>query len=51
MSEQTLELLGEKLLTQSLLNECPVLVNALLLLCNLRVGLALSLVLGEELLE
>ena len=51
MSKETLELLCEELLAQCLLDECPVLVDALILLCHLWVGLALSLILCKELLE
>ena len=51
MSEESLELLCEELLTQSLLDECPVLVDALILLCHLWISLALSLILCKELLE
>ena len=51
MSEQTLILLREELLAQSLLYECPVLVNCIVLLSHLRVGCLLCLVLGEELLK
>ena len=51
MSEQALVLLCKKLLTESLLDECPILVDSVVLLCKLRIGLTLSLILGEELLK
>lgn len=51
MSEQALILLCEKLLTKSLLDECPILVDSVILLCELRISLSLSLILGKELLK
>ena len=51
MSEQTLILLREELLTQCLLDECPVLVNCLVLLSHLRIGCLLCLVFCKELLQ
>ncbi len=51
MSEQALVFLCEELLAQAFLNKSPVLVDCLILLCELRVVLALCLILGDELLQ
>ena len=51
MSEQTLILLSEQLLTKCLLDEVPVLVDCIILLCKLGICAALCLVFSEELLQ
>ena len=51
MCQQCLIFLCQQLLAQGLFNECPIFVDGFILLCHLRIGIALRVIFGQELLQ